>query len=396
MDTPDADSAFYRLIIDSVRDGVLVQDRNGVIVAWNSSAEQILQMDGRLMRARSVRDPRFPATREDGSRMPPEESPLQITLSTGKPQHNVVMGIESPTGRRIWILTNTRPLIRPNESLPYAALATFIDITEQKRRDDHRSSLGTTQESTDPRELESHLRAAKESAEAASRAKSDFLARMSHELRTPLNSIIGFANVLLQNTDSRLHDTELLYLDRIRVNGTHLLQLIGDILDLSKIEAGRMQLDVRQVDVSAIVREAVAQFDTPNRSRTVELCVHTPPEPVLIMADARKVMQIMLNLIANALKFTEAGTVTVTVHHAPGSTRPAEIEIRDTGIGIPADRQSAIFEPFEQADSSIGRRFGGTGLGLPISKSLCELMGATLTVESTPGMGSTFRVTFFE
>jgi PAS domain S-box-containing protein len=258
-----------------------------------------------------------------------------------------------------------------------------------------RTILGIATDITGRKEFEATLSSAKDNAEAANQAKSDFLARMSHELRTPLNSVIGFANVLLKNSDKRLGDAELLYLDRIRSNGMHLLQLIGDILDLSKIEAGRMMLEVRQVDVNMIAREAVAQFETNARLRDVELRLVVPSEPVIMSTDSGKLMQVLLNLVSNALKFTEQGSVTVTVKSAPGTARPVEIEVTDTGIGIPPDRLRAIFEPFEQADSSTNRRFGGTGLGLPISRSLCELMGATLSLESTLASGSIFRVSFF-
>lgn len=229
----------------------------------------------------------------------------------------------------------------------------------------------------------------------ANRAKDEFLAVLSHELRTPLNSMLGFTNVLLKNHEGRLQETDLLYLDRIRANGAHLLNLIGDILDLSKIESGRMQLDVGQVDIAMLAREAVSQFEAYVRPRDVELRLNTPRDPVILLTDSGKLLQILLNLISNALKFTEEGSVSVTVRHAPGSSRPVEVEVSDTGIGIPPDRHTAIFQPFEQGDLATHRRFGGTGLGLPISKSLCELMGAMLTMESTPGAGSTFRVTFF-
>jgi signal transduction histidine kinase/DNA-binding response OmpR family regulator/CHASE3 domain sensor protein len=242
--------------------------------------------------------------------------------------------------------------------------------------------------------LLAELRRSRDEAEAATRAKSQFLATMSHELRTPLNSVIGFARLLQRNRAGNLGDQDLQFLDRIEQNGVHLLNLINDVLDLSKIEAGRVEVSLAPADIGALVRETVAQVGGTGRSAAVELRVEVPEITEPIQVDAARLKQVLINLVANALKFTEQGHVTVRVENEPGSDRPRLLEVEDTGIGIPADRQTAIFEAFQQADNTTERKYGGTGLGLTISRSLVEMMGATLTVRSEPEKGSTFTIAF--
>jgi len=240
---------------------------------------------------------------------------------------------------------------------------------------------------------EEEARRAKEVAEAASRTKSEFLAMMSHELRTPLNSVIGFSNVLLRNRAGNLRDRDLLYLRRIRAGGQHLLSLINEVLDLSKIEAGRMKLDRAPVALDALVEDTLASFEGQLRDHPIALEGEIPEHMTPVMTDPAKLLQVLTNLIGNAIKFTERGKVVVRVIAEPASRRPQRIDVIDTGIGISRDRQLAIFDAFEQADSSTARQYGGTGLGLSVSKSLCDLMGYGLDVESEPGVGSIFRVT---
>ncbi|MCX6910842.1 MAG: response regulator [Verrucomicrobia bacterium] len=236
------------------------------------------------------------------------------------------------------------------------------------------------------------LRLAKDAAEEASRTKSHFLANMSHELRTPLNSVIGFANILLKNKSGSMHPEELTFLERIVANGKHLLDLINQVLDLSKIEAKRVEIETSMVTLERLITVIIGQFEPQLRDRPVKLAAELPDRIAPLETDAGKLKQVIINLVGNALKFTERGSVTVSITVEEGTHRPVRITIADTGIGIPEDRRAAIFEAFQQADPSTTRKYGGTGLGLTISKALCELMGYRLEVASEVGKGSTFNI----
>jgi len=226
----------------------------------------------------------------------------------------------------------------------------------------------------------------------ANLAKTRFLANMSHELRTPLNSVIGFANILKKNKHNRFQDQELVYLDRICRNGTHLLNLINDILDLSKVEAGKMQLDLQAVHLPDLIQDILSQFESQVRDKPVQLLAEIPAALPPLRTDPSKLRQILINLIGNAVKFTPRGSVRIKVVPGSGEHPVRQIEVIDTGIGIPKDRLDIIFEAFQQADYSTARKFGGTGLGLAICRSMCKILGYYLDVSSEEGKGSTFRI----
>lgn len=246
---------------------------------------------------------------------------------------------------------------------------------------------------TADRQAETAMRDAREVAESASRSKSEFLANMSHELRTPLNSVIGFSNILLKNKAGNLKPADVTYLGRILENGKHLLGLINTILDLSKVEAGRMEVHREPTDVANLIRETLAQLQPQVGDKDVKLLAEVPPSLPPFDTDASKLKQVLINLIGNALRFTEKGSIRVIVWTDPISRAVARLDVRDTGIGIPAEKQQDIFEAFKQVESGSDRKYGGTGLGLTISRSLCELMGYKLSLfESETGKGSCFRI----
>ena len=230
-------------------------------------------------------------------------------------------------------------------------------------------------------------------AEAASAAKSLFLATVSHELRTPLNAMLGYAQLLQLEANVAGHTSISEDLDRLVGAGRHLTAVINNILDFSKIEQGKVDVLLEWVELDALLREIVALLEpaAAERGNTLELEIHSKLGP--FSTDPAKLRQILFNLLSNAVKFTENGKILVQARQfAETAETGVELLVQDTGIGIAAEHLPLLFRPFEQADGSITRRYGGTGLGLVVSRQLAELLGGTLTVSSQPGKGSTFRV----
>ena len=234
---------------------------------------------------------------------------------------------------------------------------------------------------------------ARRAAEAASHAKSTFLANMSHELRTPLNAIIGYGEMLAEEVEERGHHEYIADLERIQTAGRHLLMLISDILDLSKIEAGRIDLELETFELAPMVQEVVNTIEPLLQKNANTLDVQCAPNLGVMRADSVKVRQSLLNLLSNACKFTEKGAIQLRVARDV-SLEPEWLtfEVKDTGIGMSADQLDSVFEPFTQADPSTTRKYGGSGLGLAISQHFCNMMGGYITAESALGVGSTFCI----
>jgi two-component system, sensor histidine kinase len=370
-------AARAQVVLATMSDGVVVQDRTGAIVSANDSAGSTLGLTvEQLIGLKSI-DPRWQTINEDGSALPGQHHPAMITLATGLPVNNVTLGVEQPDQARRWLRVSSRPLFEDDPEQPSHAVVTFSDITEivEKSR---------------------ALKKAQEVADAASRAKSAFLANVSHEIRTPLNAVIGLTSVLSQ---SRLGAAEIEMVELIKTSGETLERLLSDILDVSKIEAGKLELSLGPMDLHATISAAAQLIGLRADEKGIEFSVNFGPDTSgQFLGDGIRLRQIITNLASNAIKFTSEGKVTLNVdidenRKGRASDTWVKIAVNDTGRGFDEETASRLFSRFEQADSSITRAYGGTGLGLSICKSLTEMMGGTIESRSTLGVGSTFCIT---
>jgi signal transduction histidine kinase len=281
--------------------------------------------------------------------------------------------------------------------LPLAAPAGFAEVSRMQQsvriapriQDGHVVGLVIlVQDVTERTIREAELRVALERAEVANRAKAEFLSAMSHELRTPLNVVLGYADLLINEIGGSINPAQRQKVERIKTSVWHLLGIIDEILTFSRVEAGKETVTMEPVDLSGIVQDSLVMLQNEAESRGLALVGHLPPGQVNVISDARRLRQILLNLLGNALKFTDRGSVIVTLR---AEDERIVLDVADTGRGIESRRLEDVFEPFTRVATKGGPE--GTGLGLPLSRRLAELLGGSITVRSELGVGSTFTLT---
>jgi signal transduction histidine kinase len=380
------------LIIDSVADPILVTDQEGDIVLMNEPAERMFNVPAtapdaaqRRVRANGANLTSFVSnvlTRTGEQRYRGEIQLSDPLTGRALPVEAVAGTILSEQGELMWVVTILHDLTEAIEK------ARLYERLKQASAELERKVQEATAELAQQNEL---LRRQHIELEQASALKSQFLANMSHEFRTPLNAILGYTHMLLTGVSGPVLDGQRKSLTRIDSNSRHLLALINDILDITRIEAGRMPLNVTTFRIPELVREVMSELEPIIKRSNLHVVAKMKRTLPPIRSDRQKVKQIVLNLLSNALKFTPSGSVTISASH-DAAAKTMTIDVRDTGVGIPSEAYSKVFEDFRQLDSSPARGYGGTGLGLSICRRLSQMLGGTIELSSAVGEGSTFRL----
>ena len=357
-------SALLQSTLENMGEGLSVFDRAGRLIAWNSRFAELLQLTIDLTGATLYDISLFQARRGDFGAVEPVEEARRRSASFHRSLPRVIERT-SAGGRTLQI--------RRREMPDGAVVSLYSDITERKA-------------------AEEKMEQARIQAELANRAKSDFLANMSHELRTPLNAIIGFSEVLATEVLGPVsQEKQLEYIRDIHSSGLHLLSIINDVLDMSKIEAGKLDLAFERVNVQQVIKETVRMVDDQVRGRKLDIETNVPDGEISVWGDERAIKQIMLNLLSNAVKFSHDGG-RIDIRASLDATGGLVLIVADRGIGMAEAEIKRALQPFGQAKSATTKTHGGTGLGLPIAKGLVEAHGGKLLIESTAGRGTAVRI----
>jgi PAS domain S-box-containing protein len=380
------------LIIDSVADPILVTDQEGDIVLMNTPAERLFNAPGledeaalRRVRGNGANLTSFVSnvlTRSGEQRYRGEIQLADPVSGRPLPVEALAGTILSEQGELMWVVTILHDLTEAIEK------ARLYEQLKEASQELEKNVQEATAELADQNEL---LRRQHIALEQASALKSQFLANMSHEFRTPLNAILGYTHMLLNNVTGAVTDPQRKSLSRIDSNARHLLALINDILDITRIEAGRMPLNITKFVVPELVDEVMSELEPIIRRSNIAVESQMSGRLPHVRSDRQKIKQILLNLLSNALKFTPSGSVTMSAAYDARGTQMI-MAVRDTGVGIAEEDQARVFEDFRQLDSSPARGYGGTGLGLSICRRLAHMLGGSIELESQLGSGSTFTL----
>ncbi len=375
----------YQSIFDLVPAMIWYRDRNGTILKANQAAADSVGMNVRELAGKN-----YYALFPDGADRARQQD-IEV-METGHPIRRQMRSYTSRAGQRRWAMVDRLPL-RDDNGQVTGVIVFAVDITDQKRAEEELLNAKSQIEKTN-RRLKATAEQARLLAEKAARsniAKSELLAASSHDLRTPMNSIVGFSEILL---DTDLDDEQRDYIRTIHQSASGLLTLINDILEYSKIEAGKLKIEIIACSLRQILGDIQAMMAAGARKKGLEFSIHIDPQlPETLFTDPIRLKQCLINLIGNAVKFTEHGQVGVYAFPDQMADQPCvRIDVVDTGIGISQDKQNLIFNSYTQADVSTARKYGGTGLGLAITKRLIGLLGGAIKLVSEPGKGSTFSL----